>query len=127
MPKTLFDKIWEAHEVAPGLLDAPANVLRISLHPDGMAPRIANLAEWSGHLLSRLRREAALTTPLTTVPLKDSRVATSGSPRRRLSYNSAASQRVARPRAASRRLSRLRQSQGVFGSDRRVAKYSQER
>src|SRR5690242_19362639 len=43
------------------LLEAPANVLRLSLHPDGMAPRIANLAEWSAHLLTRLRREAALT------------------------------------------------------------------
>jgi transcriptional regulator with XRE-family HTH domain len=47
--------------VAPELLEPPANVLRLSLHPDGMAPRIANLAEWSAHLLTSLRREAALT------------------------------------------------------------------
>ena len=47
--------------VAAELLEAPANVLRISLHPQGMAPRIANLAQWSAHLLTRLRREAALT------------------------------------------------------------------
>jgi transcriptional regulator with XRE-family HTH domain len=47
--------------VAPELLEPPANVLKVSLHPDGMAPRIANLAEWREHLLSRLRREIATT------------------------------------------------------------------
>jgi transcriptional regulator with XRE-family HTH domain len=47
--------------VAPHLLEPPANVLRVSLHPEGMAPRIANLAEWRGHLLDRLRREVAAT------------------------------------------------------------------
>jgi len=39
------------------LLQAPVNVLRLSLHPDGLAPRIANLPEWRGHLLERLRRQ----------------------------------------------------------------------
>lgn len=43
--------------VAPELAAPPVNVLRASLHPDGLAPRIANLAEWRGHLLERLRRE----------------------------------------------------------------------
>ena len=47
--------------VAPHLLQTPANVLRVSLHPDGMAPRIVNLGEWRGHLLDRLRREVAAT------------------------------------------------------------------
>jgi transcriptional regulator with XRE-family HTH domain len=47
--------------VAPELLEPPANVLRVSLHPDGMAPRVANLAEWRGHLLDRLRREVTAT------------------------------------------------------------------
>jgi transcriptional regulator with XRE-family HTH domain len=46
--------------VAPELLEPPANVHRIALHPLGMAPRIANFEEWSGHLLARLRREAEL-------------------------------------------------------------------
>jgi transcriptional regulator with XRE-family HTH domain len=46
--------------VAPELLAPPANVLRVSLHPDGMAPRIANLGEWRAHLLGRLRRQVAL-------------------------------------------------------------------
>ncbi len=46
--------------VAPTLLEPPANALRVTLHPDGMAPRIANLEDWSRHLLGRLRREAAI-------------------------------------------------------------------
>jgi transcriptional regulator with XRE-family HTH domain len=41
----------------PDLLASPVNVLRLSLHPDGLAPRIANLAEWRGHLLARLRQQ----------------------------------------------------------------------
>jgi transcriptional regulator with XRE-family HTH domain len=47
--------------VAPDLLEPPANAMRVALHPRGMAPRTLNLAEWSGHLLRRLRREAQLT------------------------------------------------------------------
>src|SRR5688500_10887615 len=46
--------------VAPALLTPPLNVLRVSLHPDGMAPRIVNLAEWRAHLLSRLRRQSEI-------------------------------------------------------------------
>jgi transcriptional regulator with XRE-family HTH domain len=44
--------------VAPELLQPPANAMRIALHPRGMAPRILNLAELSGHLLHALRRRA---------------------------------------------------------------------
>ncbi|MFC4588063.1 helix-turn-helix domain-containing protein [Sphaerisporangium corydalis] len=47
--------------MAPHLLAAPANVLRASLHPQGLAPHIVNLGEWRGHLLGRLRRQIALT------------------------------------------------------------------
>ena len=43
--------------VEPSLLEAPVNVLRLTLHPGGLAPRIANLAEWRLHLLARLRRQ----------------------------------------------------------------------
>lgn len=43
--------------VAGHLLTPPINVLRLSLHPDGAAPRIANLAEWKAHLLHRLRKQ----------------------------------------------------------------------
>ena len=47
--------------VAPHLLAGPVNVLRLSLHPEGLAPRIRNLGEWRAHLLERLRRQAWLT------------------------------------------------------------------
>ena len=43
---------------APFLLEPPLNVLRLSLHPQGLAPRIANLGEWRAHLLHRLRHQA---------------------------------------------------------------------
>jgi transcriptional regulator with XRE-family HTH domain len=41
----------------PKLLEPPFNVLRLSLHPDGLAPRIVNLGQWRAHLLARLRRQ----------------------------------------------------------------------
>lgn len=41
----------------PALLEPPVNVLRVSLHPQGVAPRIANLGEWRAHVLDRLRRQ----------------------------------------------------------------------
>jgi len=43
--------------VAPELLTGPVNVLRLSLHPGGLAPRIANLPAWRGHLLARLAQQ----------------------------------------------------------------------
>jgi transcriptional regulator with XRE-family HTH domain len=46
--------------VADHLLEPPVNVLRVTLHPDGMAPRIANLPEWRAHLLDRLGRQAVV-------------------------------------------------------------------
>jgi transcriptional regulator with XRE-family HTH domain len=46
---------------AAHLLEGPINVLRLSLHPEGLAPRILNLAEWRAHLLERLRRQAMTT------------------------------------------------------------------
>lgn len=45
----------------PSLLRPPVNVLKLSLHPHGLAPRIANLGEWRSHLLDRLRRQLATT------------------------------------------------------------------
>ncbi|MCX8004829.1 MAG: helix-turn-helix transcriptional regulator [Burkholderiaceae bacterium] len=39
------------------LLEPPVNVLRLSLHPAGLAPRIVNLAEWRAHLFARLRQQ----------------------------------------------------------------------
>jgi hypothetical protein len=47
--------------VATDLRTPPINVMRLSLHPRGAAPRITNLAQWRAHLLARLRREIAQT------------------------------------------------------------------
>src|SRR5690606_37097134 len=43
--------------VSPALLKPPVNVLRLSLHPVGLAPRIVNLSAWRAHLFARLRRQ----------------------------------------------------------------------
>lgn len=45
------------HGIPPGFLAAPMNVLRLSLHPEGLAPRVVNLREWRAHLLRRLDQE----------------------------------------------------------------------
>jgi transcriptional regulator with XRE-family HTH domain len=47
-------------DVAPELLQPPVNCMRLALHPQGLAPRIRNLAQWRGHLLARLQREIEL-------------------------------------------------------------------
>ena len=71
-PAVVVDRNWTlvaanrsisvfTEEVAPELLEPPANVLRASLHPEGLAPRVLNLAEFSSHLLARLRRQVVLT------------------------------------------------------------------
>jgi MmyB-like transcription regulator ligand binding domain len=44
--------------VDPALLEPPVNTLRVTLHPDGLAPRITNLAEYSSHLLHLVAHEA---------------------------------------------------------------------
>lgn len=43
--------------VSPALLEGPVNVLRLSLHPEGLAPRIVNLPHWRSHLLARLHQQ----------------------------------------------------------------------
>ena len=43
--------------VDPEQLKPPVNVLRLSLHPNGLAPSIVNLGQWRAHLLERLRRQ----------------------------------------------------------------------
>jgi len=71
-PAVVVNRWWElvaanqgiglfTRHVRPDLLEPPANALRLSLHPDGMAPRIANLPEWRAHLLARLHRQAEAT------------------------------------------------------------------
>lgn len=46
---------------APHLLEPPVNMLRLGLHPDGLAPRVVNLSEVRAALLARLRRQIAAT------------------------------------------------------------------
>ncbi|WP_128378914.1 helix-turn-helix domain-containing protein [Streptomyces cavernae] len=46
--------------VAEHLLTEPLNAMRLTLHPEGMAPRIRNLRAWRGHLLHQMERELAL-------------------------------------------------------------------
>jgi len=71
-PALAVDRRWELLDgnagvalltvgVAAHLLEPPVNALRLSLHPDGVAPRIANLPEWRAHVLGRLRREVTAT------------------------------------------------------------------
>jgi hypothetical protein len=47
--------------VAPHLLQGPLNSYRITLHPEGMAPRIENFPEWAHDLLATLDRQVAAT------------------------------------------------------------------
>ncbi|OWV77312.1 XRE family transcriptional regulator [Rhizobium sp. R339] len=42
------------------LLEPPVNVLRLSLHPQGLARDIVNFAEWRAHLLDRLRQQISV-------------------------------------------------------------------
>ena len=71
-PAVVVDRHWELvaanaaaglliEGVAAHLLEPPLNVLRASLHPQGGAPRIVNLAGWRAHLLERLGRQAVAT------------------------------------------------------------------
>jgi len=81
-PAVVIDARWDlvaANNAVPvllegaaaALLDPPVNVLRLSLHPDGMAPRIVNLAEWRAHLLDRLNREIESTADAALIALRD--------------------------------------------------------
>jgi transcriptional regulator with XRE-family HTH domain len=68
----------------PSLLKPPVNVLRLSLHPGGLAPRIANLAEWRAHLLERLRKQIDVSAdPVLIALLKELRALPAPNPLRR--------------------------------------------
>ncbi len=55
--------------IAPSLLAPPANVLRASLHPDGLAARIVNLNEWRAHIFARLERQIDTTADAVLIDL----------------------------------------------------------
>jgi transcriptional regulator with XRE-family HTH domain len=44
-------------DIEPSLLTPPINILRLALHPQGIAPRVENYAQLRTHLLSRLRQQ----------------------------------------------------------------------
>lgn len=46
--------------IPESLLTPPLNAMRLTLHPEGLAPRIRNLREWRGHLLAQMERQIAL-------------------------------------------------------------------
>ncbi|MEV4629904.1 helix-turn-helix transcriptional regulator [Micromonospora sp. NPDC049523] len=81
-PAALVDQHWHLVEANPAvalfttgaephLLAPPINVLRLSLHPGGMAPRILNLPEWRAHLLHRLHQQAVATNDRTLYGLHE--------------------------------------------------------
>jgi transcriptional regulator with XRE-family HTH domain len=53
------------------LLAPPVNVLRLSLHPNGLAPRIENFGEWRAHILARLHQQIDATADAVLVKLLD--------------------------------------------------------
>lgn len=71
-PALVVDRHWtmiDANEAvlglvegcAPELLEPPVNVLRLTLHPGGLAPRIADSGQWRAHLLARLQHQIGAT------------------------------------------------------------------
>lgn len=81
-PAVVIDGQWEmiaansaiavlTEGCAPRLLEPPVNVLRLTLHPEGMAPRVVNLPEWRAHLLDRLERDIIATADPGLIGLRD--------------------------------------------------------
>lgn len=61
-------------DLAPELAEPPINVLRATLHPDGLAPRIANYSQWRAHMFARVRRQIDATAdPVLSDLLRDLR------------------------------------------------------
>src|SRR4030088_1233931 len=71
-PALAYDRHWNlvtANRMVAPLLDGvpahllgqPFNILRLAFHPEALAPRTVNLAEWSSHLLERLHRQCEAT------------------------------------------------------------------
>ncbi|NUP21959.1 MAG: transcriptional regulator, partial [Streptomyces sp.] len=70
-PALVVDAMYNVHAANRGilmllddipehLLKPPLNAMRLTLHPEGLAPRIRNLREWRGHLLAQMDRQIAL-------------------------------------------------------------------
>jgi hypothetical protein len=74
LPGMAFDRGWDlvaanasatalvdGIDIDRSLLEPPVNVLRLGLHPGGLAPYIVNLAHWRAHFLGRLSQQIAVT------------------------------------------------------------------
>jgi hypothetical protein len=53
--------LFEAVEIAPELLEPSVNVIRVGLHPRGLAPSFINYGAWHAHWLRQLERQLATT------------------------------------------------------------------
>lgn len=71
-PALVVDRVWNLvlanagaavllEDLDPAFLEGTPNVMRATLHPDGLASRIEDFQVLSGHVMSRLRRQVALT------------------------------------------------------------------
>ncbi len=73
-PAVVVDRTWNlvaanspmyaltaAVDIDPALLEPPINVMRVGLHPRGLAPLMINLGDWHAHWLERLERQVAAT------------------------------------------------------------------
>ncbi len=81
-PALAMDRHWNmvaANNIVPlmlggidaDLLQPPINLLRLSLHPMGLASRVANFTQWRDHLLDRLRRQIEVTADPELIALFD--------------------------------------------------------
>ncbi|WP_315838747.1 helix-turn-helix transcriptional regulator [Bradyrhizobium prioriisuperbiae] len=81
-PALAVDRHWNlvaANRMVTPLLDGvpqrllghPFNVMRLSFHPEGLAARTVNLAEWCSHLLERLQRQCEATADPVLIALYD--------------------------------------------------------
>ena len=73
-PAVVVDRAWnlvaansamrsltEVVVIDPVLLEPPVNIMRVGLHPRGLAPLIVNLGHWHAHFCQRLEQQLAVT------------------------------------------------------------------
>ncbi len=83
-PAVVFNRAWDlvsvnaamsalagGVEIDPALLEPPVNLLRVGLHPRGLAPLIVNPDSWRAHFLKRLARQIAMSGDDSLRPLMD--------------------------------------------------------
>jgi transcriptional regulator with XRE-family HTH domain len=71
-PAVAVDRVWNmvaansamlglaaGMEIDPRLLVPPVNVIRVGLHPRGLAPLFSNLGDWHAHWMGQLGRQLA--------------------------------------------------------------------